>query len=151
MANLDLTPEQVAKLAKPIKGQAWLDKKQRRAEHEAAEDKIMRAAKVRDGNKCRFPNCEHMPKKPRIECAHVVQHRGIGGNPALDRTVQHKLMALCFIHHGLFDRQRSIEIEPLTERGTDGPCAFYQKNNETGAMEHVATETTIGISEIRRS
>lgn len=60
-------------------------------------------------------------------------------------------MALCFIHHGLLDRQRSIEIEQLTAQGTDGPCAFYQKNDETGAMEHLATETTIGISETRRS
>lgn len=123
---------------KPIKGSGWLAIRQRKAKQKATENAIMAAVKGRDGRTCRFPKCEHMPKKPRLETAHM-EHRGLGGNPKGDRTQSHKLITFCFIHHGLFDRGL-IEVDAVTAKGTDGPCAFYEKHPETGRFIHVASE-----------
>jgi hypothetical protein len=123
---------------KPAKGTHWLEGRKRRADRKAAEDAVMREAKQRDGYTCRWPKCEYMPKKPRIECAHL-EHRGMGGNPSGDRTQRHKLITLCVVHHGMLDGP-NYEIEPVTSAGTDGPVAFYRRHQETGVMEHVYTE-----------
>lgn len=132
---------------KPARGSHWLEGRKRRADQKAAEESLMRAARLRDGDKCRWPSCEFAPKKPRREVAHLT-HRGIGGNPALDRTQRDKLITLCFIHHGLFDAAE-LDIEPMTSRGTDGAVCFYRRHRETGQMQHVFTEPITYISETR--
>lgn len=134
---------------KDAPGTVWLDRRSRRAARKAAEDKTMREAKKRDGNICRVPGCEFMSKKPRIECAHL-DHRGMGGNPAGDRTQVDKLIALCFIHHAQFDKQMTLDIQPITKAGTSGPCAWFAPNPETGVMENFVTEKSVGVSEVRR-
>lgn len=134
-------------LQKPARGANWRDNKKRSADRAAYERKEMDAAKKRDGNKCRVPRCEWMPKKPRIEAAHMEgSHRGMGGNKDGSRTERKKVIALCLIHHGQYDRTGELVIEPQTKWLFDGPCAYYKKNKETGRMEHWATERTIGVS-----
>lgn len=134
---------------KDAQGTVWLEGRKRRAERKAAEDKAMREAKKRDGNTCRVPGCEHMPKKPRIECAHL-EHRGMGGNPSGDRTQIEKLIALCFIHHAEFDKQMTLDFHPVDPlKGTNGPCAWFRADKETGEMVHFATEKSVGVSEAR--
>lgn len=65
-------------LWKPRRGEKLLEHKDKRAKRVAAEQKAMRAAKTRDGNKCRVPRCEFAPKKLPIDPAHMI-HRGMGG------------------------------------------------------------------------
>jgi len=135
---------------KPPRGEVWLEGRQRRADRKAREDREMAAAKRRDGNVCRWPRCEVMRKEPRIEAAHVFEHRKMGGDrtETSERTRRNQLMGLCVVHHGRVDRQ-GWEVEAETANGTDGPCSFYRPNPETGRREHVATETRIGVS-VRR-
>ncbi len=133
-------------LTKPAKGSHWLASKQRRAERVAAENDVMRQAKVRDGYRCRFPGCEYMSKKPRLETAHQ-RHRGIGGNPDGSRTTLPELVTLCWLHHAAYDRHE-IDIQPLSVDGFNGPAVFYVRS-ESGKWVHVATEQRIGVSEAR--
>lgn len=130
---------------KPQRGAYRLEQKAKARERKATEDKIMREAKARDRNVCRFPKCKW--NELRVECAHL-EHRGMGGNPALDRTQRHKLITLCIRHHDIFDTG-DIDIAPVTSRGTDGPVAFYEREPETGNMAHVYTERINLISEQR--
>lgn len=132
---------------KPLSGEYRLEQKRRVKERKAEEDRIMAEAKRRDHGRCRFPRCEW--KELHVETAHL-EHRGMGGNPDLDRTQRHKLIALCVRHHFMFDKQASIEIEPVDpERGTDGPIAYWQRNPETGEMVHFYTEPLNYFSETR--
>lgn len=133
---------------KPVPGEYDLERKRVKRERKAIEDGITAEAKRRDKNTCRWPNCKFTGL--RIETAHL-EHRGMGGNPSLDRTERHKLIALCLRHHAMFDRKTTtdINIEPVTDRGTDGPCAFYETHPETGVMTHVFTEPITFVSETR--
>ena len=79
----------------------------------------MRAALRRDHYRCRWPNCEYAKLDLPIDACHET-HRGMGGNPKLDRTTRQTVLALCRIHHGLWDRGE-ITITPLTREGFDGP------------------------------
>lgn len=130
---------------KPIRGSGLLAARERRAARVAAEQKVMQQAKRRDGNQCRWPRCEYRRHNLPIDAAHVIVHRGAGGNPDGSRTQRALVAALCRKHHGLLDAAL-VQIEPLTDALMDGPCAFSVLNQETGRMEFVATETTIGVS-----
>jgi hypothetical protein len=124
-----------------------LQRRSRRAEAVAHERREMAAAKKRDGHACRWPACAYRAKKLPIEAAHVFQHRGAGGNPDGSRTSRAACMALCKIHHGLLDHHE-LEVQALTAKGTDGPCAFFVRA-ESGRMECLASERSIGVSESR--
>ena len=131
--------------AKPIKGAYLLERRLARADRKAAEDKIMRSVKALDSQQCRNPRCVHRSRKLPIDVCHQ-QHRGMGGNPSLDRTRPETLISLCRVCHGLYDAAQ-LEIEPLDGvRGLRGPCAWHLMNHETGTFEHIATESTIGVS-----
>lgn len=137
---------------KPPRGEYSLERRGKKRERKLAEDRIMAAARRRDGNKCRFPRCSY--KGLIVEVAHF-DHRGMGGNPSGDKTQRDLLICLCVRHHDQFDGRAlpQISIDPVpvvggVRRGTDGPCVFYVRD-ETGAWQHVATERLIGISETR--
>lgn len=134
-------------LAKPLRGAYLLERRERRSAVVAAEQKAMQAALVRDGRKCRWPACEHRTMKLPIDPCHR-RHRGMGGNPAGDRTERASIISLCRVHHGLYDAHL-LEIEPLGAEGFDGLCAFYLRDVETGHLDHVATERRIGESVTR--
>jgi hypothetical protein len=122
---------------KPKKGDAWLDSKKRSAERKAAEKKAMDEVRKLD-KVCRVPNCEHMPKKPRLEVMHE-EHRGMGGNPAGDRTEIHKMLLGCFIHHGEYDRG-DLDFKKLSNKGTRGRLKWYRRDQKTGKMRLFAIE-----------
>lgn len=148
MANPELSQEEINRsLRKPIRGAAMLERRGRRAELVAHERREMDAAKRRDGHKCRWPACEFAGKKLPIEGAHAFQHRGVGGNPDGSRTARKLIVSLCKIHHSLVDRAE-LEIEALTNEMADGPLAFFRRA-ESGRMQHVASESRIGVSEAR--
>lgn len=137
--------------AKPKKGEAWLKRKDDRRDLKAHEDREMTAARKRDMaacHGCRWPGCQFMPEKPRLEVSHCFEHRGMGGNPTGDRTQKRLLMLLCFLCHARLDAG-DASVEALSHLGSDGPCAFFLKHPETGRLEHVASERSIGVSEER--
>lgn len=135
---------------KPRRGDYKIERRQKRLELEAAEQAIMQAALRRDHGKCRFPRCEFAKFNLKIDPAHFLRHRGMGGNPEGDRTESTgQIVALCRRHHDMLDRYLEIEIEPMSVTlGADGPLCFYQRG-ESGRMEHVHTEPVRHFSETR--
>jgi len=136
---------------KPRRGDYWIEKRKQRADRDAAEDRIMQAALSRDLRTCRFPKCPFAKKGMLIDPAHFLQHRGMGGNPSGERTERTgQIVALCRRHHDDLDKYGQIEIHVMdSAREADGPLAWYQRNNETGQMEHIYTEPIRYISEQR--
>lgn len=135
-------------LHKPTRGTALLARKVKRAARVSAEQKIMQAALKRDGRKCRWPYCQYRTHKLPVDACHL-RHRGMGGNPALDRTTTASVLSLCRKHHGELDAGQ-LDVEPLTLEGCNGPLAFYWFHDETvHRRTHVASERAVDISEPR--
>lgn len=61
------------------------------------------------------------------EVAHL-EHKGMGGDKQLLRTQRQKMILLCkWRHRGPRGIDSKLaKIEPLTKRGTDGLCEFFQ-------------------------
>jgi len=90
------------------------------------ERRIMQRVRRRDGYRCRMPLCGCHRFGVKVEVSHA-RHRGMGGNPAGDRTTSAGLVTVCRARH----RELSISIDrgtlrwrPLTSRGADGPIAW---------------------------
>ena len=136
-------------LRKPLKGEALLERRKRRAETVKAEQSEMQAALKRDGHKCRWPGCggKHSGLDLPIDACHE-KHRGMGGNAKGDRTTRAQVVALCREHHGLWDACL-IDLQPLTGDGFDGIVAFYEVDPNSGLPVHVCSEVRIGVPETR--
>jgi hypothetical protein len=133
--------------AKPLRGSFLLERRERKAELKAHEQREMQAAKKRDGGVCRWPGCRYAKRKDiPVDACHMT-HRGAGGNPDGSRTTRASIWTACRIHHGLYDAAR-IDVQPMTTAGTDGPLMFLEQS-ESGRMECVAVEKSHGISETR--
>ena len=139
---------QLHAVPKPPKGSMFMARKTKKAAIKSFEESEKRAVRIRDGHKCRWPGCRN-GKDIRTEVAHL-NDKGIGGDHSA-RSTRDQMMLLCFLCHqgpnSLHAKTR--HIEPLTDRGTDGVCAFYELNPETGKADHIATEKAIGITEAR--
>lgn len=125
-----------------------------RRERETAAESHLKAnkatSKARDlyfAKGCRFLLCEcHKGKyKPRLESAHLVD-KSLGGS---DET--ENLVTLCDeLHRGAPSlHSKDFRIDKLSPLGADGCLAFYLRNPETGEMEHIYSERSVGISETR--
>lgn len=98
---------------------------QRRVARDGAED--IEKKKVRNRDKyCRFPMCGCGKMKLRTEVSHS-QHKGMGGNPAGDRSKAELMVLVCAARH----KENAIAIDrgtlrwrPLTARGSHGPIAW---------------------------
>lgn len=134
-------------LSKPVRGEALVASRVRRAGRKSAEDKEMQAAKRRDGNVCRNPACPHRSRNLPIDPAHQT-HRGMGGDPKGTRTTQDQIIALCRACHGLWDAGQ-MEIHPVKANGFNGPASWHYPNPETGVMEQRFVESAIGVSVAR--
>lgn len=115
----------VTNFKKP-KGSYLIERREKRKKAKAFEEGEKRKVRTRDV-RCRWPSCEYCREfKPRLEVAHL-NDKGMGGDHGL-RSTADQMLLLCFlIHQG----PRSLHsgdrrIEPLTERGTDGPCLFLE-------------------------
>jgi hypothetical protein len=71
----------------------------------------------------------------------------MGGNPDGLRTERKKIITLCMTHHAQYDRF-DIDIQPVTDLGFDGQCAFYVSDPILN-FRHIATEKRIGVSVTR--
>lgn len=132
---------------KPAKGTAFMARKDRRADRVQAEQKVMQAALLRDGRRCRWPDCKgtYRGLTLPVDAAHFQGHRGPGGNPDGSRTERTgQIVSLCRECHRQLDAH-ARRIDALTDAGADGTLAFYEKQ-ESGKWLHVASETARGVS-----
>lgn len=137
-------------LWKGKRGEFTSERKVGRRERVAAEQKVMKAAKVRDGNKCRVPRCRYAKDELVIDPAHMNgRHRKLGGDRALKVNVRSNIVSLCRRHHDDYSIHDDLRIEPLTAEDFDGPCEFFERELENGTFKHVGTEKRIGVSTTR--
>lgn len=129
---------------KPAKGSALIERRERRAEVEAYEEGEKRAVRLRD-KRCRWPHCANCKAfTPRLEVAHVIA-KGMGGDHSLKSSRDQMVLIDYLTHQGRDGlEQHGRKIEPLTDQGTDGPCAFYVADG-VGGWILVAEETSIGV------
>lgn len=112
----------------------------------STETKEMLKVRREDGY-CRWPGCDCRRLNLRTEVCHK-QHRGMGGNPAGDRTDLKLMILFCFEKHDELDA-KNIDVKALDKTlGLRGPCAFYQKDGK--AMVLVGRETAPHIMERSR-
>lgn len=125
-----------------------------RRERQLAADRHLDAnkskAKARDlrfAHGCRYALCPcHKSRyKPVLESAHI-DDRSTGGSDEAEN-----LVTLCDERHRGKPslHSKDFRVDKLTDKGADGPLAFYLRNPETGEMEHVYSERSVGISETR--
>lgn len=114
----------------------------------AKEDATMAAARKRDVY-CRFPLCGCGKLRLVLDVSHQV-HRGMGGNPAGDRTTLATLVLVCRARH----RQNHYSIDmgtlrwhALTPAGAAGPIAWEALNPVTNRWQKIARETARHVFE----
>lgn len=121
------TPEGVVTFTnfKPAKGTAKKARAKRSRKAKAKEREHKQEARDRD-QACRFPLCGCRRLGHALHVSHS-EHKGIGGNPAGDRSVAEKLVYLCRMRH----REGRIAIDrgtlrwrPLTGHGANGAIAW---------------------------
>lgn len=128
-----------------------VERRQKRRDRKAIELDVKARVKKRDGHQCRWPACEYRTVPQLIDAAHL-DPAGMGGDPQSLRMTTDNLISICRLHHRkapVSMHSGDLKIEPVTESGADGLCAFYRLNRETGFFEHIATEKRIGVSETR--
>lgn len=110
---------------KPAKGTAKKARRKRSRKAAAVERDHKADARERDGN-CRFPLCGCTRQGLALHVSHA-EHKGMGGNPAGDRSLPELLVYLCRVRH----REGRISIDrgtlrwvPLTDKGANGPIAW---------------------------
>lgn len=132
-------------IPKPLRGQHVLDRDEERAQVERAESAAKIAAKKRDRYTCRWPEahvCRGM-----LEGAHIFEDKKMGGDHGR-LSHSRELMAVCsWIHrrgpHSIHGKQ--LKVEPETDQGADGPCAFYRRETLLDEWSCVGVETAIHV------
>lgn len=117
-------------LEKPKRGTATRAHRSRSRADAAFEANEKVKVRERDGQRCRWPGCDAPGYS--LEVAHL-RHKGMGGNPARDRSTRDQMITLCIRHHRgpiSFDSGH-LQIRPVTELGTDGQCEFSMSYTES--------------------
>lgn len=127
---------------KPPKGTARRERKGRwhRADREEVQNKA--ESKLRDGYRCRWPWC---PGNYSIVHSCHLKHKGMNGDVLSIRSQRDNFITQCPTDHYIFDDVGGREIEPLTDKGTDGPCRFVQRDKWTDEVIRWAEEVAIGM------
>ena len=96
----------------------------------------MQEVRERD-RKCRFPLCACGRFRLRLEVSHQ-KHRGMGGNPSMDRTTPESMILVCSARHKenrvSLDRG-TLRWRALSDRGAEGPVAWDVDLNALGARQ----------------
>lgn len=125
----------------------------RRRERKATEERAKRDVRARDKG-CRFPLCGCRKFGLAVHVSHS-RHKGMGGNPAGDRSVPELMIAVCSARHRenlvAIDRG-TLRWEPLTAAGANGPVKWLVDADVLGLSPdavwfEVARERTRGVLE----
>lgn len=111
---------------KPTRTARKKDEHETKAGRRLKENKAKTAVRFRD-KRCRFPLCGCSKIRVRCEVSHD-KHKGMGGNPAGDRSITELMVYLCFTRHQdsrISRHAGTVRAEYLTEKGFDGPVAWH--------------------------
>ena len=125
------------------RGQAVVERMERKKNTKAAEEAEKRKVRLRDKG-CRWPRCTHAKDGVRLEVAHVL-NKGMGGDKGV-RSTADQMILLCYLHHqgpeSLHSTDLAIYPESVTA-GTDGPVTFWKEDGD-GQRFMVARELAVG-------
>ena len=131
---------------------AKVTRAKQRTERKRLEDRHKAIVRKRD-KRCRFPLCGCQRYKLACEVGHLV-HKGMGGNPAGDRSTPSGMVYLCQHRHRrsrISIHAGTLRIEPLTDRGADGPLKWAVDGTSlpervgTSGWVEVGRETAVGV------
>lgn len=115
-------------LTKAPKGSARMADLDRSKQRTRDENREKRAAVKRDGHRCRLPFCPFCAEygdSLTIQAAHVIEAKGVGGDPLLEVSTRPYLMALCSLAHAAQERH-DFEVRPLSQSHLcDDLCEFW--------------------------
>ena len=123
-------------------------REKRRKGRTAHKLKVQAELRQRDGHGCRWPGCESWKRSIRVEAAHL-DDSGMGGDPSLIRTQRHLMIRLCYDHHQgrVSIHSKDLRIVYLTDRQTDGPCQFEQRDFKSkGGWQVVGVEDSFSFT-----
>lgn len=110
---------------KPAKGTAKADRRARTRLARKRERDGKAAVRKRDGA-CRFPLCGCYKHRYALHVSHQ-KHKGMGGNPAGDRSVAELMIRVCIKRHreSVYSIDRGgISWEALSADGANGPIRW---------------------------
>lgn len=119
---------------KPAKGTALIERRERRRAVEAFEDAEKHKVRIRDRMQCRWPQCGYCRryKNLTLHCAHIYG-KGIGGDHGFRSTADNMILLCSLRHEGPISlHSGDCRIEPVTDRGADGPCRFWINDEQRG-------------------
>lgn len=142
----------IGSLAKPSRTARMKLAKETKAAVIKTEAANKRTAKARDKHRCRFPLCRCSKIGYRLESAHGF-HKGMGGDPAGNRSEVDNLITFCIHRHqfgSISLHKGTLRVVPLTARGFSGACEFVvDVSAMTGAVEAtwmaVGRESAVGV------
>lgn len=108
------------------KGAAKAERRARRAKAKASEKENKDTVRERD-RRCRFPFCGCKRFGLAKHVAHL-QHKGMGGNPAMNRSGDAGMILVCSARHreNKFSMdQGTIEPRALSTDGMNGPVSWH--------------------------
>jgi len=115
-------------IPKPPKGSALIERKDKRKSVVSLEDAEKAKVRLRD-KRCRWPHCANCRTyKPRLEVAHVIEAKKMGGDHGLRSAADQMMLLDCLTHYDQ-ERHRRM-IVPLTADGTHGPCEFWAEDRD---------------------
>lgn len=122
-------------IEKPSPTARRIAQRRKRLDAVNAENAKKREAKRRDKHRCRFPLCGCRALRLRIEASHD-RHKGMGGNPAGDRSEAAGLVTLCLHRHQhgrISIHKGTLRPHFLTSDQFNGPIAWEIDLAELGA------------------
>jgi hypothetical protein len=118
----------MADLRKPAKGSGLIARTLSKKARRAFEERQKAIVRKRD-QRCRWPRCENCRLyKPRLEVAHVVRAKGMGGDHGTVSTPRHLMLLDCLTHAEEERNRRSI-LPRDAALGTDGACEFWVEDD----------------------
>lgn len=134
---------------KDARGEQRIAQKVQRKATVTAQERVMEAAKRRDGRRCRWPHEtaqeREMCRMLGVEACHL-EHRGAGGDKRLVRTKLELLITFGARCHDRYDGrlgERNRRVRFLTPQKASGSCAFEVKKG--GAWWEIGREISIGV------
>lgn len=117
---------------KPSRTARKIEERKTKLSRRRDEDNAKRDARKRD-RACRFPMCGCKRLGLPLEVSHD-EHKGMGGNPAGDRSTPEKLVLLCNHRHqfGRISRHAgTMKAMPHSSvQGYNGPVSWYVRRDE---------------------
>jgi hypothetical protein len=130
---------------KPSKTKRTIERRKTRRVQVSDEQKNKLEVRLRDHYKCRFPLCGCRSLRLQLESSHVV-HKGMGGNPAGDRSTVDQMVLLCSHRHrdGIVAIHKgTLRLRYLSSFKASGPVAWEVP---ASILHHTKTDKWIEVA-----